>query len=321
MAHSSEAYTYKGYWINWSHGAIFGSTITLSTRYGGLLTAFLAIYVTLAGAASWSIMSYILHQCRAKQEMQDAMHHQQQLIFRNTTSPAEAAWQFVQLAFHWRKCAKKPLLRSLPIGLLALLNLVLFGIASIFSSEVTRSSGNETLIRSPNCGAWTTDSDFKDVMSPGGVAYRSKLLNDALAASEYATACYNNSTDILRCNQFITQQIPWNVNQNASCPFASNLCIFGPASAYEMDTGPIDSQLVLGINAPASARITTRKLTTCSPIRTKGYTQLWNVTDPTLRTYGNTYIKLYFGEISGVTNFTHAYNLNMELMNTDYVLT
>lgn len=63
--------TYSGPWINWSHGLLSGSTITLSERSGGLLTAFIATFVTIVGAELWKILCYILHQIRSSRTPQD----------------------------------------------------------------------------------------------------------------------------------------------------------------------------------------------------------------------------------------------------------
>ena len=129
MSQQNGAHIFVGPWINWNHGIVVGSTLTLSSRDGGLLTAFLAIYVSVAGAAVWRILSYFLHQIRARPGFQDGLHHQQQLILRNTSNGGGASWQFAQLVPFWWKSAEKPLLRSVPLFLLALLNLTLFGLA------------------------------------------------------------------------------------------------------------------------------------------------------------------------------------------------
>ena len=118
---------YTGPWINWSRGLILGSTITLSERDGGLLTAFLGIFVTAAGASCWKIMSFALHQHRSPLDLQDAIHHQQQAILRNTESPIGTVFELARLAWRWRKYALRPFMRTLPIAALALLNFVLFG--------------------------------------------------------------------------------------------------------------------------------------------------------------------------------------------------
>ena len=91
------SYTYTGPWINWSRGAVSGSTITLTQRDGGLLTAFLGIFVTSSGATFWRILSFAIHQCRTKEGPKDGIHHQQQVILHNSSTATAAAWQMTQL--------------------------------------------------------------------------------------------------------------------------------------------------------------------------------------------------------------------------------
>ena len=127
MSQTAAPFVHTGPWINWSHGIVLGSTITFSERNGELLTAFLAMFVTAAGAASWKIMSFALHQHRSPREPQDGIHHQQQAILRNTESPFGASLELAQLFWYWRKLALKPFLRGLPLLALALFNFFLFG--------------------------------------------------------------------------------------------------------------------------------------------------------------------------------------------------
>lgn len=112
MSQTATSFVYTGPWINWSHGLVLGSTITLNQQDGALLTAFLGIFVTTAGAACWKLMSFALHQHRSLSVSQDGIHHQQQVILRNTGSP-EACTEtlysnstanssgFCQLCFVW----------------------------------------------------------------------------------------------------------------------------------------------------------------------------------------------------------------------------
>lgn len=127
MSQTAAPFVHTGPWINWSHGLVLGSTITLSERDGELLTAFLGIFVTGAGAACWKIMSFALHQHRSPRDPQDGIHHQQQAILQNTGSPFGASAELVSLVWYWRKHALRPLVRTLPLVALALLNFVLFG--------------------------------------------------------------------------------------------------------------------------------------------------------------------------------------------------
>ena len=318
MSQVSGAYVYTGVWVNWSRGTILGSTLTLSDRNGGLLIAFLAIFVSAAGGALWRILSYIIHQSRAKLNYQDGLHHQQQVIFRNASSPGSASWQLLQLLFHWWDCAKRPALRILPMAALALTNLILFALAGVFSAEVTKAAGNETLIRSPNCGSW----DISPHTGPQEqAAFRSKTLLDTTSASTYARSCYGEVQNPLACTQYAQPNIPWAVNQNASCPFHSGMCKFGGTAAYQMDTGPIDSHRVLGINAPPSDRITYRKITTCSPITTKGYAKEWNNSNSDSPTYGDRFDRLYLGPIRDVSDYTYEYDEHTTKEMAGYQLT
>lgn len=91
-------------------------------------------------------------------------------------------------------------------------------------------------------------------------------VNDTLAATTYSRACYGSAQNLLQCSQYPQQQLPWKFNQNATCPFTNDLCIYGDTSAYEIDSGLIDSHHALGINAPKSERIEYRKVTTCKLI-------------------------------------------------------
>lgn len=131
----------------------------------------------------------------------------------------------------------------------------------MFSSEVTKAAGNETLIRSPDCGSLNFTGEAASQQSLA--ALNSVDVNDTLAATTYSRACYGSSHNLLQCAQYPQQQLPWKVNQNATCPFKNDLCFYGDSSAYEMDTGHIDSHQALGINAPKSERIQYRKVTTC----------------------------------------------------------
>ena len=319
MAQTSASSTYTGFWINWSHGATIGATITLNQRDGGLLTAFLAIFVSAAGASCWKITSYAIHQCRASQDYKDALHHQQQAILCNTDGPAGALWGFCQLPWYWRDHAIRSLARSLPLVLLALLNIATFGVAGIFSSDVTKAAGNETLIRSPHCGyliVETGNGTFQDTVASNGID-----LNDTLAATTYSRACYGNTENALGCNQYVRQQLHWTSNQNATCPFSPDLCIYGSTAAYELDTGLLDTHEHLGINAVQSDRIQYRKVTSCSPIHTRGYVTTFNDTDPTHLAYGDLLLKYNYGPIVNISNFTYLYDTHSVTDIENYVLT
>lgn len=177
-----------------------GSTLTISTRNGGLFSVFLAIFISLADVAFWRILSFALHQIRSKEAFQDGFHDQQQLIFRNTSSASDAFWQMLVLPYYWGKNTRKAWIRTSPLALLALLIVVVFAIAAIFSSEVTEAPGQGVLIRSADCGSLEFDTD-DNAFSQYRAAYSTVLLNDTTEASTYTRNCYGSDANGLRCNR------------------------------------------------------------------------------------------------------------------------
>lgn len=273
--------------------------------------------------------------------MKDAMYHQQQVILRNNGGPASAAWEFLRLGWFWRKLARSPMIRNLPLALTALMNLAIFSVASVFSSEVAKAPGNETLVRDSICGWWSpgeVPQEFNDMKGKDMFDYQTQYLRNSIAAASYARACYTNSESILDCNRYAVPRIKWyvsmvvhlktilrrlrrTVNANASCPFASGRCLMGDNAAYEMDTGPIDSHHILGLNAPKKDRVTYRKKTTCAPFSTEGLYRLENATDPVAAQRGDQFVRYYLGpNMRSGNNYTFEYSFHKYLGNSGYTL-
>lgn len=166
------AHIYHGVWINWSKGLISGATITLGERDGGLLTAFIATFVTIVGAELWKIICYVSHQLRSKQEPQDGLYHQQQIILRTSPTPGGAAWTFLQQSWFWSNKARLSLLRTIPWALFAVTYIVIIGVVAIFSSEVSKSPGPLRLLVG-TCGLWSINNTVD-----GLSAFTSKVTND-----------------------------------------------------------------------------------------------------------------------------------------------
>ena len=207
------------------------------------------------------------------------MHHQQQVVLRNSKTAGSAAWQITQIAWRWRKITNQSKLQSLSLILLAVSNMVLFGVAGVFSAEVTEAVGDETLIQSPNCGFLLPDTNHPDLSSYEAVTGANAMLaNDTLAASAYSRACYGNTLSGSQCLQYPKPKISSTNRTNAPCPFKGNICKDG-VGGYELDTGFIDSLETLGINSKASDQLQYRKFTSCSILRTKEYSYEYNITD------------------------------------------
>lgn len=278
-------YTYTGLWINWSYGAIQGATLTLSKRNAGFLTAFLALYIAFAGGMFWRILSYALHQHNATRPgtKRDALHHQRQVILRNSNAAATACISLTMLPLSWRGRINKPFIRSLPFAILAALNVSFFGIGSIFSSAISSAHGNSTLILGPSCGGY----DAESLASPYRDRYYSKILADTYNAATYVQQCSSANTTNLGCGIYQRQSLPFTVNPNATCPFASGLCLYNDNSAFAMDTGLLDSNADLGINAPLQNRVLFRRVTTCAPIHATQWGSFQNESQDGLIIYIN----------------------------------
>lgn len=74
----------------------------------------------------------------------------------------------------WAGKARFSFLRTLPWTLFGICYIVVFGLAAIFSSEISKSPGPQRLLRSDRCGTWALDLDSPDYL----VAQQSKFTND-----------------------------------------------------------------------------------------------------------------------------------------------
>ena len=285
--------------------------MTLTQREGGLLIAFLGIFVTFTGAATWRIMSYAIHQARAKTGPRTALYHQQQVVLRDNSTSGVAVWEFCRLFWAWRKLATRPFVRSLPLVLLAFCNMILFTLAGVFSSEVTKAAGNETLIISPGCGYQL--SNLSSLQSLYAVD-----TNGTLAASTYANACYGGSYSV-QCNQYVKPHLNWTTERSVDCPFEPSLCIGGSKSAYKMDSGLLDSHGDLGINTPDSQRLQFRKVTTCAVVNGSAHSALVNRTqsDGSNRLFA----EYYFGGNGSANDPLFIYNTEDSSGSSSYALT
>lgn len=301
MSLPTNAHVYTGVWINWSRGRVLGSTLTLTQRSGSLLTAFLGIFVTTAGVSCWRIFSFYLHQRRVRLGLQDAVHHQEQVILRNGSTPGLAAWQMFLVTWNWRRISKRPVWRSLVLVILALCHLSLFAAAGVLSGEVAKAAGNETLIRSARCGF-----NFADVNKSAAYDFdtttdlNAMLANVSIAATNYARSCYTSQPG-LECYQYPTLSVPIQSRRDVACPFSDNIC--KTSAAYEMDTGFMDSHVMFGINSKPVDRLELRKVTTCSVLRTESRWRYSSSVGPNNMNMST--IRYYYGSLgSAPHNYT-----------------
>jgi hypothetical protein len=207
---------YLGIWANWSQGSIAGLTFTTTLQNGGLLIAFLALYITFTGSCFWTIVSFTIHQISSRQGPQNAMYHQRQAILRNSDTSAAALWRLLRMTWSWRKRTLTATARhSLWSLALSLTTFIAFAIAGVFSSRVATSRGGEVLVLGDKC-ATLNDSLFTDENVGLTQTY---LASRVKSSVNYASNCYSNSGSTDSCRTFVKTTLPLTVTRKMPCPF------------------------------------------------------------------------------------------------------
>ncbi|KAE8445219.1 hypothetical protein EG329_013591 [Mollisiaceae sp. DMI_Dod_QoI] len=307
-----------GIWTNHDFGTVKGATLTITTRNGGYLIAFLAILISVAGGNFWTIIRFILHQSKAAVKNTNAYYAQQQIILRHSDGPIHTARKLIQISWAWRRIMPGSFLRSLHLVTFAFIILSLFSVAAIFSSEVTKAAGSTALLASKNCGYYSVFGPTRDDIT-ANIALHKNIAADFLSATSYAHACYGKK-ESLQCMLYAEQEIGYTVNMNVSCPFDESICLVKGNNSIELDTGLMDSHKDFGVNAPPDRRVSYRKVTTCSPLDITNFTVLENSTDtdpdyrfdpgdPNYRINAAVLQQyIYMGEIETESNYTYVYN-------------
>lgn len=283
---------YLGMWTNWSRGRLMGATLTVSRENGNYLLSFTAFFIGLVSTRFWRILCFILHNSFSTSTPRDALYHQQQAILRNSASPDSGLLVLVQLAWAWRKTAKRAIIRVFPLIATASFFLIAFTIAGGFSSTISTGIGKEVLLDGSNCAFVNiqySDVEAESLLQP----YTSRQSNNA---ANYAQQCYATTTSgMFDCGTFVKPRIPGSVDNQTACPFAKGLC--QSDASLRLDTGYIDSHEHLGLNAPFDERVIFRTVLQCAPLATKGYTS--NVSTST----GN-YTTYNYGPRMSGSNYT-----------------
>jgi hypothetical protein len=297
---------YTGFWINHGTRSSHGATLTLNRQMGGLMIAFLALFIGAAARSQWKIVRFLLHAILAAPTSKDGLHHQRQAILRNTSLASDTALSLFRANMVWRNRSAKLQRRTLPIAFAALAVAIISALAGwvtppsarvssylnipwgVFSSKLLTSSTNEVLIAGRHCGvlaqsANSTTSTFKE---PGQKELASLASQRVSACFAYAVECYEQQSGA--CDTYATSILPYKVQRNASCPFADKICRFS-ADNIILDSGVIDSISDLGLND--GPHFTVQHQTHCAPLKTEGYTEQMSYPNSTDRhfiyNYGN----------------------------------
>ncbi|KAH8592278.1 hypothetical protein B0O99DRAFT_743763 [Bisporella sp. PMI_857] len=270
---------FVGIWVNHSKGSVIGLTLTLPPHYGNILISVLALLIGWAGSHFWGVTSFALHQFRGTTTKRDALYHQQQVVLRSRLSDTATLYRLWELAWAWKSNTRASFRRTFVLALIVFVNISAFLTAGAFSSRVTSTDG-EVLLRG-YCGLFDhrtpklfmgwSDEDWSYVDALFFSSY-----NGYRRCAAYTRACYSGAfkdSDVTVCNTFTVQAIMSKVDRAAACPYQSGSCPFG---AIEIDSGMINSDKHLGINAPRKDQVDVRKIFTCAPIRAEAdYSTGW----------------------------------------------
>ncbi|KAH0558778.1 hypothetical protein GP486_004582 [Trichoglossum hirsutum] len=316
---------YTGSWTNYSKGRILGATITLPSREADVLIAFLALFVGWVGSHLWGILCFVIHQVRCSSKDCDGLHYQQQAVLRNGVTDTNSLLQWVRLSLYWRTRTQRAFKRCLALIIVALCHIAAFGTAGIFSSRVVK-AGDEVLIRG-DCG-WLTDTitsksldDFTQRDWNGSNAFYVSGQNNLRRSLQYSRACYagQTSSDSVECKIFTKSFLELKADRSASCPFGKEMCVLG--HGLTIDTGYLNSDLDLGVNAPENDRIWFRRVSSWTPLPTTNYTGAgWVTLNGTIP--GDKFLLYYYGQSPSINkNYTFVLGNYSWLLESDtYVL-
>ena len=261
-----------GFWTNQAKGPVLGSTLTLSSRNGNILIAILALFVSLSGGQSWSILSFLAHQICATKSSRDGLWHQQQAVLRNHRSDVSSIWQLMKISWAWRQESVRSMRRSLSLILLGVLHVGLFFPTGALIPYIVAVDNQVLLGRSSYCGPFPDTKGVIDQSTIGStIAYDAYTKNSIALSSKYVSTCLAQNRTLPECNTFKQPRLNW-TSTRAPCPFGDEMCL-GPANgAIQLDTGLLDSRADFGVNGQASERILYRRVSTCIPITTQNFT-------------------------------------------------
>ncbi|KAK3216799.1 hypothetical protein GRF29_1g994803 [Pseudopithomyces chartarum] len=279
-----------GSWKDRSRSAIEGTNITVTSKNGVVLVAFLALFVQFAGQHLWGMAAFIWFQLRLprRRKCSTALRLQQDMSIRNNGSPGQTLWSLMRIAWAWRhvKGVEREKRSRWRVGgvpiLVPLLFLVLLTATGILSSNIMETSQVDILLRGDECGIWEVpDADTVKAADNTFMIENAKYIGGVNEfARIYSRACYNTSSDTSSpmCEAFTKKAIPYDSHQNVSCPFDSQACIYKNEN-LQMDTGNIDTNTVLGMNTNKD-NVHFRKVTTCAPLEPEIWTTRQNTTGP-----------------------------------------
>jgi len=254
-----------GFWRNWDPNiASHGLTLTLPIAGAVIFVSFTTFLIAIAGQHLWAISAFVLHQLRSTPVERDGLYHEQQSLLANTLSSATTAWKLLSMLFKWRKSSNQPVWPTACLVFAAVFQILAVASTSIAISRWLHVD-NVVLAKGDRCGSFSPDLTFQTSVSrleQNNIFY----LWGRWVASEslnYAQRCYfRTRPEAGACKAFQMPSFPI-TNRTVKCPFDERMCAL--STAFEVDSGYLDSDKHLGINLPPDSRVRLRKIITCAP--------------------------------------------------------
>lgn len=146
----------------------------------------------------WRLGCFALHRYFSTVEPQDGLYHQRQAILRNSDTAQDGAWRLLKTMSAWRSGRRTthPLRRLLPTIVTAFLISATFGVASIFSSNVTSETLNQVLLEGTRCGTYNMSKPGDEsllqqltLLHPFAASKANRFLNYGMQCVSRATRC------------------------------------------------------------------------------------------------------------------------------------
>ena len=277
----NSALVYQGFFIDHSEGDIARRyLLTLRDSHGGYLNNVLTFFLTtIVATASWSIVSFLLHQLGNHTTARDGQRRLVEIALRNVSNSFVV---LLGIPVIWKTRSSvsfKSTFFNLFIVFTALFHWIAWFAASVLISKIELNS--VFLAASRDCG-------YREPISEDIAACRTFHANKASVARNYVASCANGQ-HASGCMNFIASYFPISQVHSFPCPFGTSLCPPGNNTAFRIQTDPISS-FEIGLNLPDGYFSVKRRMT-CSPIRIQNGT-----TSGTHSLNNNLIIGYYFGK-------------------------
>jgi hypothetical protein len=262
-------------------------TLTLPTQWGIILTAFLALFIRLAGSYLWGIICFVIHQSNASSENQDDTYHHIQVALRNTDTEASLSWKLFRVGAVHQGSRRNAFGRTSWLIVLAMTHAASIGALGGLSSRFI--AGSDAVLAVKGTCGWMdeiaknpSEQLSEELKDPGKFAAFSGLVVMARygyrRSASYARSCYAQTSDNSSnaCEIYLRPTLLYNASLSEPCPFHDKVC---NGTAMTADMEGIRSDTDLGINTLAESAITLRQTWTCAPVDAQPYATQWGTAD------------------------------------------